>query len=190
MRGRWRALVVLVALVAAGCGQPGAGAGEGAQTRRVLVDHKHDEFSASFLAFFPNLVRVHAGDRVDFKQAWTGEPHSVTMGRLVDELGAPYWELLDPVFERGDADFSSMIGLEPPQAPAFLEQLPFMTNADFEVVQAAAQPCYLREGAPDVSDPSASSPTRATAATPSRCRCRRTSRPAPTTTTATGTSWR
>ena len=155
MRGRWAAIVLLVALVAGACGGGGqAGAGEDVDARRVLVDYKHDEFSASFLAFFPNLVRVHPGDRVDFRQAWTGEPHSVTMGRLVDELGAPYWELLDPIFERGDADYSSLVGRELPQVPEFLQTLPFLTNERFEVVQAAAQPCFIREGAPDVSDPS------------------------------------
>lgn len=155
MRGRSRAFVVLVALVAmvaGGCA--GDAASAGGAVRRVLVDYKHDEFSASFLAYFPNLVQVHPGDRVDFRQAWTGEPHTVTMGRLVDELGAPFWERFDPIFERGDADFSSLIGIEPPVAPAFFEQLPPMANAELEVVQAAAQPCYLREGVPDTSDPS------------------------------------
>ena len=152
---RWLALVLVAILTLTACGGEGgdgvADDGDG-ETRRVLVDYKHDEFSASFLAYFPNLVKVHPGDRVDFKQAWTGEPHSVTMGRLVDDLGEPFWELLDPIFERGDADYSSVIGVEP-DAPEFFEKLPFLTNEALEVIQAAAQPCYIREGAPDVSDP-------------------------------------
>lgn len=153
MRGRWQPLVLVVVLVLAACGGASGSGGDDGESRRVLVDYRHDEFSASFLAYFPNLVKVHPGDRVDFKQAWTGEPHSVTMGRLVDELGQPFWELLDPVFERGDADFSSILGADEPQADAFFEQLPFLTDEQFNVVQAAAQPCYIVDGAPDVSDP-------------------------------------
>lgn len=156
LRGRWSATVIVVALalVSAACGGgEGSGSEGDGEARRVLVDYKHDEFSASFLAYFPSLVTVHPGDRVDFKQAWTGEPHSVTMGRLVDELGQPYWDLLDPIFERGDADFSSIIGSEEPQADEFFEQLPFLTDDGLNVIQAAAQPCYIESGAPDVSDP-------------------------------------
>ena len=153
MRVRWSNLVVVVALVLGACGGGGGAADQDGELRRVLVDYKHDEFSASFLAYFPNLVKVHPGDRVDFKQAWTGEPHSVTMGRLVDELGQPFWELLDPIFERGDADYSSIVGAEEPQADAFFEQLPFLADEQLNVIQAAAQPCYIEKGAPDVSDP-------------------------------------
>jgi plastocyanin len=155
-RSRWPglALVVAVVLLAVACGGGGAGSSEGdGESRRVLVDFKHDEFSASFLAFFPNLVTVHPGDRVDFKQAWTGEPHSVTMGRLVDELGKPYWDLLDPVFERGDANYSAIIGAGEPEAPEFFEKLPFLADEALQVLQAVAQPCYIEEGGPDVSDP-------------------------------------
>ena len=145
-------LLLVLAIGLAGCGG-GSGAGDGGgEARRVLVDYKHDEFSASFLAYFPNLVKVHPGGRVDFKQAWTGEPHSVTMGRLVDELGQPFWELLDPIFERGDADYSSIVGADEPQADEFFEQLPFLTDERLGVIQAAAQPCYLDEGTPDFSD--------------------------------------
>jgi plastocyanin len=145
------ALALTVGLTACG-GDEGSSEGDG-EARRVLVDYKHDEFSASFLAYFPNLVKVHPGDRVDFKQAWTGEPHTVTMGRLVDDLGQPFWELLDPIFERGDADYSSIVGVDEPQADEFFEKLPFLTDEQLNVIQAAAQPCYVREGAPDVSDP-------------------------------------
>jgi plastocyanin len=152
VRGRCSNLVVALVLVLGACGGGGS-AGEDGEARRVLVDYKHDEFSASFLAYFPNLVKVHPGDRVDFKQAWTGEPHSVTMGRLVDELGQPFWDLLDPIFERGDADYSSVVGIDEPQADAFFEQLPFLTDDQLNVIQAAAQPCYIRDGAPDVTDP-------------------------------------
>jgi plastocyanin len=150
-----RALLVVVALVATSCGADrGATTADGGEVRRVLLDYKHDEFAASFLAYYPNLVTVHPGDRVDFKQAWTGEPHSVTMGRLVDDLGRPFWDLFDPVFERGDGDYSSVIGAARPSADEFMATLPLLANENLEVQQAAAQPCYIRSGKPDVSDPS------------------------------------
>lgn len=155
VRARWWLLVLVVLLVATACGSgPGDGEGSG-ETRRVLVDYKHDEIPASFNAYFPNLVKVHPGDRVDFKQAWTGEPHSVTMGRLVDELGEPFWRLLDPILERGDADYSSLIGVDAPQLEAFSARLPRLADAELNVLQAVSQPCYIRDGAPDASDPDA-----------------------------------
>jgi plastocyanin len=149
-----RSVLAAVALVAGACGGSGATTADGGAARRVLVDYKHDEFAASFLAYFPNEVTVHPGDRVDFKQAWTGEPHTVTMGRLVDDLGKPFWDLLDPVFDRGDGDYSPLIGAEKPSAQEFTSKLPFLWNDELVVQQAAAQPCYLRSGVPDVSDPS------------------------------------
>jgi plastocyanin len=155
LRGRLVVAVLLVALVAPSCGDgdgDGPSGGDG-DARRVLVDYKHDEFSSSFLAYFPNLVTVHPGDRVNFTQAWTGEPHSVTMGRLVDDLGRPFWDLVDPVFERGDGDFTSLAGVARPALDDFFEQLPFMTNTRLQVVQSAAQPCYIEQGAPQASEP-------------------------------------
>jgi plastocyanin len=52
----------------------------------VLVDYTHDEFATQFIKYFPDHVRVHPGDVITFKQAWTGEPHTVTLGTRVDDL--------------------------------------------------------------------------------------------------------
>ncbi|MDP9441967.1 MAG: hypothetical protein M3P34_07290 [Actinomycetota bacterium] len=52
-----------MALLASACGGGGSGAAGGGETRKVLVDYKHDEFSASFLAYFPTDVRVTQGTR-------------------------------------------------------------------------------------------------------------------------------
>ncbi|MDP9071001.1 MAG: hypothetical protein M3N68_06910, partial [Actinomycetota bacterium] len=153
--GRCFALVAVVALVAGACG--GGGSGTGGDTRKVLVDYKHDQFSASFLAFFPNAVKVHPGDTVEFKQFWTGEPHTVTMGTMVDELGKPFWEFVDPLLAGKDVEIPD----EEPQADAFFEQLPFMAEEEtLKPVQAAAQPCYLDTGGPDFSDPDKPCPKR------------------------------
>jgi plastocyanin len=153
---RWMeslALVAVVALVGLGlgaCGGSGGSSGDGGgEHRRVLVDYKHDQFAGSFLSYFPKRVKVHAGDTVEFRQYWSGEPHSVTMGTLVDELGQPFWDILDPLFAGEDVQVPE----EEPDAPDFFEKLPFMLDEEsLEVIQAGAQPCYLDEGAPDFSD--------------------------------------
>jgi len=120
----------------------------GGTTRRVLVDYKHDEFSASFLNYFPRTVRARPGDTIEFRQQWTGEPHTVTMGTLVDTLGKPYWEFLRDHRAGENVDVRN-----PPEAPGF-KQLPTMLEVDdFErIVQAAAQPCYRDTWVPDVRD--------------------------------------
>ena len=47
------------------------------------------EAEAAAAVSHDHVVTIHAGDRVRFRQAWTGEPHSVTFGRTFnDELGA------------------------------------------------------------------------------------------------------
>src|ERR1700746_152046 len=55
-----------------------------AQTYAVSVDNKTDQFNGAFLAYFPNALTVHPGDTVDFGETFSGEPHSVTFGTLVD----------------------------------------------------------------------------------------------------------
>src|SRR4051794_3441461 len=86
MRRRAVVLVVLLftASTAVACGGGGSGSG-GGNTRQVLVDYNNPDFANLVLAYFPNTVSVHAGDTVHFKQAWNGEPHSVTLGTLVED---------------------------------------------------------------------------------------------------------
>src|SRR5687768_18459729 len=80
-------------LVLAACGD-GGGDGEnagfepaeGGEERTVLVDYRHDEFASAFLQYYPEQVKVRPGDVVKFRQSWTGEPHSVTMGKVVNDL--------------------------------------------------------------------------------------------------------
>jgi plastocyanin len=71
----------------------------------VLVDYDHDEFATQFIRFLPEEVRVHPGETVVFKQAWTGEPHTVTFGTLVGEV----LEVTRPLFaEWGDQPFEDI----------------------------------------------------------------------------------
>lgn len=51
----------------------------------VRVDHRNDEFGSYFWRYFPATIAVHPGQTVTFQQEWTGEPHTVTFGTLVDE---------------------------------------------------------------------------------------------------------
>jgi plastocyanin len=124
----------------------GTQAGGGGERRQVLVDYVHDEVASSFLLYFPRNVTLHPGDIVEFRQEWTGEPHSVTMGTMVDEM----MEVAGPLIEEyGDQEE------EPPpevleQFEAAMEGLPWMLPDDPSqpVNQNAAQPCYLEEGGP------------------------------------------
>lgn len=139
------ALAAVCALVLASCA-PGAG---GAQTRTVLVDFSHDEFASFFLEYFPRQITVRPGDTVEFKQTWSGEPHSVTMGTLVDEA----LNTLKPGIQRfreGASD--EEVAQEFPELEGRFEELfaplPWMMGEEFDMLQNGAQPCYLDEGAP------------------------------------------
>lgn len=150
---------MVTALVLGACGGPSqssAGVGSG-QHRRVLVDYKNDRFPASFLSFFPKRVKVHAGDTVEFRQFWSGEPHTVTMGTAVDEFGKPFWDIIDPLFAGKKVDVPE----EEPEADEFFEKLPFLAEEEtLQPIQSAAQPCYLDDTTPDLSDSSKPCPKR------------------------------
>ena len=145
----WRRVVVMaavLALVGAACGDDKkksasdnttdttqAQAGAVAQTYRISVDNKTDPFTSAFLAYFPNAVTAHPGDSLDFQGVFTGEPHSVTFGTLVD-AGLAAAEKAGPDAKQ-----------EPPELakiPAMLPQGPGDAN------QTAAQPCFLASGDP------------------------------------------
>lgn len=87
MKRAW-IVAAAMALVASSCM-----GGGGANQRTVLVDFSHDEFASAMFANFPKKLAVTQGDTVVFKQIWTGEPHTVTGGTLVDEMigGVGHW---------------------------------------------------------------------------------------------------
>ena len=133
-------LLAAVAVLLAGCA--GLIAAGGRDERTVLVDYDHDQVASTFMAYFPNKVTVHPGDEVIFRQQWTGEGHSVTMGMIVDEG----LEIARPLMAR-------YVDEEPPPevlAPfeKVFGQLPFMVDDNLNVNQNAAQPCFLNEGVP------------------------------------------
>lgn len=92
MPKRFFAVFAVLASIATSCGggqQAGDGGEDGgeageAQTYTVNVDGKSDNFNLATLAYFPNQLSVHPGDTIEFKEIFTGEPHTVTFGKLVD----------------------------------------------------------------------------------------------------------
>jgi plastocyanin len=152
---RRKALILIVGLafIASACGKDNKksssksskAATEAAATRTVNVDGQTDKFNGAFLAYFPNEVQVRPGDTVDFKEIWTGEPHSVTMGTLV---------------EAGLSAVKAVPKDAPPNTPppAGFASLPTMLpEGPGDANQNGAQPCFLDSEKP---------PTEATKACP------------------------
>lgn len=143
---RWLVVACALALVAAGCGgeDEGGATASGGEERTVLVDYRHDQFASAFLRYYPEQVTVRQGDAVRFKQSWTGEPHSVTMGRVVDELFANM-DLLEK-YDSPEAALADGVTQEKiDEVLGSLGKVPGMTGDGYEVYQPGAQPCYIEE---------------------------------------------
>lgn len=160
MVGSIRRLVVLwgaLALVVTGCGDGDGGGGataSGGEERTVLVDYRHDQFASAFLRYYPEQVKVRQGDAVRFKQAWTGEPHSVTMGKVVDRL----FENMEIINKYESPEEAAAAGITEEKIAEILGsfgKVPGMIGDGYEVYQAGAQPCYVEEldDVPYFSDP-------------------------------------
>jgi len=133
-------LVAVLLLVLSSCSN-----GKGPQERTVRVDYVHDEFPTALNEYFPHNVTVRQGDTVVFQQAWSGEPHTVTMGSMVNKMMA----LANPLLERfrkgenvSDEEFAKVVE----ESPEF-KALPSFFGPE-GVAQNAAQPCYLESGIP------------------------------------------
>jgi plastocyanin len=141
---RHAALLALgaLSLLAAACAAGGRDSADAGETRTVLVDYSSDRFATSLFEYFPKKLPIRAGDTVEFKQIWTGEPHSVTMGRLVDEKIEPIVALLGRIEQDGNLPPE-----EPEEFMSFGEALPYafdQTDDDgITMAQNAAQPCYV-----------------------------------------------
>ncbi|MBA3653728.1 MAG: hypothetical protein H0W70_05980 [Actinobacteria bacterium] len=77
------ATAIVVSMVAVACGGGDSG------KRVVLVDFSHDEFATFALANFPNNIAVTQGQTVEFRQTWTGEPHTITGGASITGILRP-----------------------------------------------------------------------------------------------------
>lgn len=136
------AFAASLAVLVSGCGgdddRRSAGGG---RTVAVRVDAHTNRFNGSFLTYFPQRVTVRAGDAIEFRVDWTGEPHGVAFGTLAERALAA-------------ADGPGPESPEPAQVP--LGELVWPGS----LPPAAAQPCYLDAGAPP-SDGTTACPTAA-----------------------------
>lgn len=141
---RLAVLLAVVALVAAGCGDDKddasttttTAAAGGPQTFQIGVDAKSEGIATSWIHFFPAEVKARPGDTIEFKATFTGEPHSVATGTLINEAIEAFSKLPE-----GDEP-------PPPDVQAILDKVPFVfndegTGPDDTFVQAASQPCFL-----------------------------------------------
>jgi plastocyanin len=111
-----------------------------AQTFTVDVDGKNPKVNEAFLAYYPNAVRVHAGDTVVFHEVGNGEPHTVTLGSLTNAAVAAY-DALTPKQRQAAAPPKTLMKLDA-KLPQLLPQGPG------DAIQSAANPCFLASGAP------------------------------------------
>lgn len=137
----------------ASCGGDDDAASSSGEERSVLVDFRHDEFAGAFLQYYPEQVKVRPGDTVQFRQAWTGEPHSVTFGKVVDgfiDIFPKLAEYPTPEAAREAGETEEFVT----NALDLYSKLPVMSD-DFDIASAGAEPCYIDDidDVPRVRDP-------------------------------------
>jgi plastocyanin len=143
----WKQVVIALAVVGVVAATACKSGGTKAQVFAVQVDGKATGFAASFIAYFPNDVQAHPGDTVQFTSVFSGEPHTVTLGKNVDDVFAllakacPNGGIADPNCQNGPpAQYADQANALDAKLPALLPQGPG------DAVQAAAQPCFLATG--------------------------------------------
>jgi plastocyanin len=151
MKGSVKVLVLVAAGVAAlGSGAAVLGstarhaatrAAAGSQTFTVDVDGRNPKANEAFLAYFPNVVRLHAGDTVVFHMVGNGEPHTVTLGSLTN-AAVEAFDKLTPQQQHNPP--ASAIA-----ADAAVPQL--LPQGPGDAVQSSANPCFVQTGGPGTS---------------------------------------
>jgi plastocyanin len=121
------------------------------------VDYSSDRYASSLLGYFPAEVQVHPGDTVLFRQTWTGEPHTVTGGRVTDGLE----QLIRPYLAKyATGGFGALPPQEPPNISDAEHKVPELEDQNGNVSQRGAQSCFLDAG-PIPSSPATPCPRRA-----------------------------
>ena len=158
------AALVAVLLLAAACGGDDddtattgssagtstTGPGDGPTTFPVQVDALPDDFSASFFAYFPEQLRARPGDTVSFASRFTGEPHTVAFGTLLDTALDAFATV--PAGTAPSSDVRALLA----KVPSFFS--PTETRVDADPQPAAAQPCFLAGGDPPAVEACADQP--------------------------------
>jgi plastocyanin len=115
------------------------GARAGSQTFTVNVDGRNPKANESFLGYFPHTVLAHPGDTVVFHYVGVGEPHTVTLGTLVDAAVSTFAKLT-PAQQQGQP---------PASAIAVDAQLPqLFPQGPGDAVASAANKCFQQSGTP------------------------------------------
>jgi plastocyanin len=109
------------------------GSSSGSDERQVLVDYSPDDVAVFVAKNFPGKVKIAAGQTIAFKQTWTGEPHTVTGGKLISESlrEATHWFALFDGYTALVGDNPNMVNPEEPGDATF---------ADFATQLKAAKP--------------------------------------------------
>jgi plastocyanin len=116
----------------------------GAQTYTVQLDG-NSSFNGVFTAFFPNDLSAHPGDTIDFTLPhFSGEPHTIAMGTLVDAAVAKLAQLGPKATVAQQEDSPEMLKLP----DVFPHQV---GNGPPDANQSAGQPCFLATGIPPLS---------------------------------------
>ena len=90
---RLRLLLVVIVCVAGF--NLGACSNHPRDSRTIEVDYNFDDFTGSFLSYFPRNVTVNPGMTLNCHQTWTGAPHTVTFGSALDAKIKPIVDLLN-----------------------------------------------------------------------------------------------
>jgi plastocyanin len=145
-------LLALATVALTACGGGGSSASQSSppgqaaspQTLALQLDGRADAFDGAFLGYFPNSVSVHPGDTVTFKLPhFSGEPHTVTLGTLVDAAAAKLHSL---------GPQSSVAAQEnSPEMLNIVDVFPHTIQGPPDANQSAAQPCFLDAGVPPLS---------------------------------------
>ena len=119
------------------------GARAGPQTFTVDVDGGNPVANESFIAYFPNVVRVHPGDTVVFREVGNGEPHTATLGTLVNGAVAAFAKLT-PAQQNNPPSAAVAADAKLPQ---------FTEGQSLTLTPSAADPCSLASGVPSPKAP-------------------------------------
>ena len=161
-------VLACVALVgAAGASGASSPARVGRQTFTVNVDGANKSANEAFLAYYPSVVRVHPGDAVVFDEVGNGEPHTVTLGTLTDQVVAAF-DKLTPL-QQQQAPPASLLRLD--------AKVPFLLpRGPGDAIQSAANPCFLDTGVPSSKAPCANCENWRAASTTEKLRASSSSR--------------
>lgn len=97
-------VALVVTLGTAACG------GSGSDERVVLVDYSSDEYASAAFFNYPAKLDATPGQTILFKQEWTGEPHTVTGGAVVNDAivkgkdWVEFFESFDALASEGGAE--------------------------------------------------------------------------------------